>query len=275
MARRGPLVDACSRLAAIDPGWTVEFGPKEGGGWIAGADLTRPDEAPLRAVLGRIGDGMRTKNRKVIAAAFALRFGWSAAAGVGPYLVGECVPDLSLDNMSIRFDPSGFFERVSLHRPRATAIRGVVDPDPDIALVEGRADLLACLRDALFESARPVVNAMYAWSRFPARAIWGQLMSSWAAPFVLVLTRTRAVGAAEVVALTRALFDDPRPAFAMCPTFTATTSAGRPAIRERRATCCLYYRLPEGSYCPSCPLARVDESVRRARALKAAPRRPA
>jgi ferric iron reductase protein FhuF len=71
--------------------------------------------------------------------------------------------------------------------------------------------------------------------------------------------------AERIVAIATALFNDPRPFFLMRPRFYAVSSGARAQACHRRASCCIYYRLPQGSLCASCPLLPFDESVARQR----------
>jgi len=256
--RPSPFVAVFDRLRALDPSWDVALGEPEGPHWIRGTDLTAPDRGKLHDLLERIGARLETSNRKIIAAAFALRFGWSSAAAIGPYLVARCVPDLRLENVSFRFGASTLFERVALHKPRGAMLNPDVDaPHPDVTVVHDPSALRNHLRDALLANAGPVVEGLYLWSRFPRRAIWGQVFSSWAAPMTQILAHTGAATADGAVQVATAFFDDPRPVFAMRPHFYTVASDGESRAYHRRASCCLYYKLPKGSLCASCPLLLV------------------
>jgi hypothetical protein len=51
----------------------------------------------------------------MIVASFALRYGWSSGVAFAPYLLYQCVPTLTLDNVSFKFNDNALFERVALH----------------------------------------------------------------------------------------------------------------------------------------------------------------
>lgn len=259
-----PIVAVFERLRAMNPSWDVLVGDPAGPAWIRGTDLAAPDRGKLGDLLERIGGGLETSNRKVIAAAFALRFGWSSAAAIGPYLVARCVPDVRLENVSLRFGESGLFERVALHRPCGVMLREDVDAfDSRVMVVNDLEALRQQLRDILLANAAPVVDGLHAWSRFPRPALWGQVLSSWGTPMTQILTRIGATSAEATVKTATAFFDDPRPAFAMRPRFYTVLSNGERHAYHRRASCCLYYKVPRGTLCASCPLLRFDESVRK------------
>lgn len=253
--RVSPLIRAYARLRAAHPSWYVEYGPQVSDGWIAGIDLARANDGPLSAVLAQIGARMGTTNRKIVAASFALRFGWSSAAAIGPFLSSRCIPDLALPNVVLKFTEGALFERVSLLSTRATMLLADADElDDDVTLVHDTAALRNRLRGTLLASATPVVNALYRWSRFPRDALWGQVLSSWAAQFTLIPARLPSPDAHAVLAMARAFFDDPCAPFRMAPTFLPVKSDDPAEARHERASCCLYYKAPGGRYCASCPI---------------------
>jgi ferric iron reductase protein FhuF len=257
--QRGRLVRVYDELRMVHPDWYVEFGRRCGDGWIPGDALRWPDLPPFSDLLSRIGQRLMTSDRKVIAASFALRFGWSAGAAVAPYLLKSCVPDVALDKVSFKFSTQTFFEKLSLHDRDA-----IVSENPSHVLNPwARPDsaLAAALRRTLVTQADPVVHALHEWSRFSARAIWGQIASSWGAQFTSVLGHLgRHIEALEQA---RMFFDEPAFLRGMSPRFYAVTHRNRTRIYHRAASCCLYYRLPSGKYCANCPLISQAERVRR------------
>jgi len=107
----------------MHPGWYVEIGRPRGPGWITGTDLRTASAGPLHDLLWRIGDRLHTADRRTIAAAFALRYGWSAGMAIAPYMLRHCVPTITLDNVSFKFQDNTLFERVALHCPAGVMLR--------------------------------------------------------------------------------------------------------------------------------------------------------
>jgi hypothetical protein len=112
------IIGIYEQLRKLHPNWYVEFGKRAGGGWIPGKELQEPDIGAFNALLARIGQRLKTSDRKIIAASFALRFGWSAGAAVAPFLLHQCVPDIGLENVSLKFNDFTLFEKVSMHEAR-------------------------------------------------------------------------------------------------------------------------------------------------------------
>jgi hypothetical protein len=101
-----PIIAMYGELQAIRPTWYVEIGQPRSPGWIPGTALMTAREGPFHALLSRIGERLRTADRRTIAASFALRYGWSSGVAIAPYLLYHCVPKITLDNVSFKFHVS-------------------------------------------------------------------------------------------------------------------------------------------------------------------------
>jgi FhuF 2Fe-2S C-terminal domain len=230
--------------------------------WIEGADLRNAGAGPFQALLLRIGDVARTTDRRTIAASFALRFGWSSAIAIVPYLQSRWVPDVALDNVSFAFGRSTAFERAALREVRGVVVAG--DPraaDASISTVPDADALRRALRDALVTQAVPVVAALERWSGFASRGDWGQLTPAWAAQFIALADSRddqRALGP-EL----DAFFGGDDVVAAMRPRIYAVSVDGAIRLYQRRASCCRMYLLPGGSLCTSCPLVGDEERQKR------------
>lgn len=259
---RSLLVAVYEELRAFRSKWHVEIGNPRGTGWIAGTDFLTATTGRFHELLSRIGEKARTADRKTIAAAFALRYGWSSGVAIAPYLTHHCVPNIALDNLSLKFTDRTFFERVALHRPEGVILqRGGITPHPGVHVLPSDVDLLAWLRESLVRQASPIVEALHCWSGFSRKGIWGMVTSSWGAQFIHILgeiapqesglsTVRQFFAGNDVVAHTQ-------------PYFYSVTSKQVTQVYHRRATCCRYYLLPHGGYCASCPLIPQEEGVRR------------
>jgi hypothetical protein len=255
-------VDIYDRLRALNASWHVEITTPSGPGWIAGVDLRAADRGPFNELLTRIGDRSKTTDRRTIAASFALRFGWASAMAIAPYLRGQCVPDIALENVSFKFRESTFFERTAIHDARGVLIAG--DPratHPSMQTVADGDALLRALRIALVEQATPVVESLYRWSGFARKGTWGMLTSSWASQFTgLCETPTDQRGMLPVI---ETLFAGSDEAAAMQPRLHPVTYQDVTHLYQRRASCCRYYLLPQGDLCASCPLVSHDDRLAR------------
>jgi hypothetical protein len=170
-----PMIAMYQALWARHPKWYVEIGQPRGPDWIPGTALMTAGEGPFQALLARIGDRLQTADRRTIAASFALRYGWSAGVAIAPYLLYSCVPTITLDNVSFKFNENGSFERGTLHRPEGVMLpEDGMAPHPSIRWLSSPQALLEWLRTSLVQQAQPIVDALYAM-----RGIWGMITSAW------------------------------------------------------------------------------------------------
>jgi hypothetical protein len=258
----GSLVeDALRALPDIDPKWRVDIGIPDGSpGWIGGSDLGRGAEGPLPALLSRIGERLCTDDRRTVAASFSLRFGWSAWVAIVPFVVHQCVPEASLDNISLKFGANTLHERTAIHSSRGVALESDArSVHPLIRRVQDSRALLRILRAHLLTQAQPVVDALYEWSGFSKKGAWGQITSSWTSQFVNAYGRLG--DQSEALPVVESFFVGDDEMSKMRPQLHPVTLGNVTHLYQRRASCCRYYLLPQGSLCASCPLVSHEERL--------------
>jgi hypothetical protein len=250
-------------LETIEPKWRIEIGvPDDSPLWIRGEEFMRASEGPFHSLLSRIEQRFRTSDRKTVAASFALRFGWTSSAAIAPFLLHRCVPDVSLGNVSLKFREDTLFERTAIHVARGIVLRtGFEANDGGPESVADETALLESLRSSLYAQAEPVVDALYAWSGFSKKGAWGQITSSWASQFINVCDRFG--GQAQARPIVETFFAGGDILAATQPRLHPVTLANVTHLYQRRATCCRYYLLTQGSLCASCPLVSHEERMRR------------
>ena len=257
-----PVADVYDALRALNASWHVEIGRPDGAGWITGANLRDAQSGPFHELLLRIGERAGTTDLRTIAASFALRYGWTSAMAIAPYLRCHCVPDISLDNVSFRFKPSTFFERMAMHEARGTVVASDARARHDsFSTVPDDKALLRELRSALTAQATPVVEALYEWSGFARKGTWGMLTSSWAAQFTALCENRNDQRA--MLPVIEALFAGSDEVARMRPRMHPVSYGEAVHLYQRRASCCRWYLLPQGELCASCPLVSDDERVQR------------
>ncbi len=262
---RSPIVEIYAALRALNASWSVDVGRPSGSGWIAGTELRVASTGAFNELLLRIGERARTADRRTIAASFALRYGWASAMAIAPYLKYACVPDVSLENVSLKFRESTFFERTAIHEARGVMVAD--DPrafHPTITSVADRHELLRSLRSALMTQAVPVVEALHDWSGFARRGTWGMLTSSWAAHFTSLIGEGR--DQRPALSVLQAFFAGDDVVATMQPRLHEVTYLDVTHVYQRRASCCRIYLLPQMELCASCPLVSQEERLARNRA---------
>jgi FhuF 2Fe-2S C-terminal domain len=243
----------------------VDVGRPTGPGWVSGLDLSVATTGPFHDLLRRIGELACTSDRRTIAASFALRFGWSSAMAIAPYVRHRYVPDIALANVSFRFSDSTAFERAAMYEPRGIVVAGDARAaQASMATVADEAALLAELRRALVAQSTPVVDALYAWSGFARRGTWGMLTSAWASQFTALCENRH--DQRSMLPLIERLFAGHDVVADMQPRMDVVTYGPATHLYQRRASCCRYYLLPEGGLCASCPLVSDADRLARNRA---------
>jgi ferric iron reductase protein FhuF len=260
-----PMIAMYQALWARHPKWYVEIGQPRGPGWIPGTALMTAREGPFQALLARIGERLQTADRRTIAASFALRYGWSSGVAMAPYLFYSCVPTITLDNVSFKFNENGSFERVALHHPAGVMLpQDGVAPHPSIRWLSSPQTLFAWLRTSLVQQAQPVVDALYEWSHFSKRGIWGMITSAWGAQCIQIFGE---IGEQiQGLSWVRQFFAGNDVVSQMQPQFYPVTYQHVTHVYHRGASCCRYYLLRQGHYCASCPLISQEDRLRRQRA---------
>jgi hypothetical protein len=175
------------------------------------------------------------------------------------------VPDISLENISLKFKESTFFERTAIHEPRG--VMTIADPTashPAVTTVADRHALLRALRSALVSQAMPVVEALHEWSGFARRGTWGMLTSSWAAHITSLHGDSR--DQRPALPILRAFFAGDDVVAIMQPRMHEVSCQGVTHLYQRRASCCRLYLLPQHELCASCPLVSQEERLDRNRA---------
>jgi len=257
-----PVAEVYHALESLNASWRVEIGRSSGPGWLDGRDFRDATRGPFNDLLNLIGARANTTDRKTIAASFALRFGWASVMVIAPFLLFDCVPDVSLDNISLKFRESSFFEKTAVHEPRGVVVAG--DPradDPSMSTVPDHRALMHVLRDALVGQSAPMVDALFEWSGFAHRGTWGMLTSSWASQFTGLWKNRN--DQRPVAPLLDELFAGDDIVFEMRPAMHEVEYAGAIHLYQRRASCCRYYLLPQGDLCASCPLVSHEERMER------------
>jgi hypothetical protein len=260
-----PVVPIYDALRALNASWGVEVGRPSGPGWISGAALRTASTGPFNELLLRIGERQCPADRRTIAASFALRYGWASAMAIAPYLKYDCVPDVSLENISLKFRESTFFERTAIHEPRGAMVANHPAANhPMISAVVDRPALLRTLRAVLTAQAIPVVDALYEWSGFARRGTWGMLTSSWASHITSLSGDGRDQRGA--LPILRDFFAGDDVVAIMQPRLHAVTYLDTTHLCQRRASCCRIYLLPRQELCASCSLVSQEERLDRNRA---------
>ncbi|MEB3069894.1 ATP-binding cassette domain-containing protein [[Mycobacterium] vasticus] len=221
------VVSSLAQLSTVSSYFAVSTGPIPDGDWRPVAQLYN-DRELLAAAVARVGERIGAPDHRVAASTFHLGFAarlWSI--GLGGLAEHALLVDLSPDQLC--YAESGGTLR--LHLPHPVAWQGT-----------GCEPLLAdiILRDHL----APLAAAIRRLGPISHRLLLGNASAA-------VLGAARALRSASGWDLARRLCDDERLSDTICFNEAGTD--------YRRATCCLFYRTPDGGLCGDCALTHKPE----------------
>ncbi len=245
------LATAFATLEAMQPRWSIETGQPNSPGWMPGDSLRDAESGDFNQLLSIIGTRLKTQRRKVIAACFGLRFGWSSGVAFGPFLINKSVADVQLGNLSLKFSEIGLFEKTAF-RQLQTFNEGAHWQSP-----------MQQLQAALVTQAEPIVETLHQWSRFSRQGMWAQIASSWGAQCAQLLQALDRSD--ETLPFLNEFFSGSSLPVESIPRFYPVTLQGHRRYYHESASCCLYYKVSE-RYCSSCPLIDEDERLSRNKA---------
>jgi hypothetical protein len=255
-AREHPLTATLEQLAPCGIVATVD--PSPGGEFVEAAALAR-DRDRLSVPLARIGSEFGTERADICAARLIEVWTWLVAApAAGALLVASRLPDVAPQNTFISL-AGGTAEWAAAFA--SGRFYGLDADHPDAAVVADEAELLARLNASLAAQFDPLVESLNQLTRRPRRALWRGAADRVTGAF---LWAGEALGAAErggglaqrAVAMASPLHGRARTQLVQLP-------GGEAELIQVRDGCCLYYRVPGGECCASCPL--VGDSERPAR----------
>jgi hypothetical protein len=255
-----PITATFARLARS--GIPAPLGPSPGGHFVGAEGLAR-DRDQLAIALARIGSEFGTERADICAARLVELWVWLVAApAAGALLVASRLPDVAPENTLISLAGGTAEWAAAFASGRFYGLDA--DPcsaHPDAAVVTDEAALLARLNVSLAAQLDPLVESLNELARRPRRALWRGATDRLVGAF---LWAGEAVGAAERGrSLARRTVATAPPLHGRARTQLVQLAGREAELIQLRDGCCLYYRVPGGERCSSCPL--VCDSERPAR----------
>ncbi|MEL6309883.1 MAG: hypothetical protein AAFQ52_17205 [Chloroflexota bacterium] len=190
-----PLKQTLKRLdALIDQ--PVSIGKVESSGWFSPMDLMRADDETLTQFLAKQTTQHPEMDARTRGSYFIGDYSWYLPmVAIGAYLTERRVPNISPDNVCVRYSPytwhyngeSGEAERMEVRLLHGHFACLPDDPDADhpLALVmHGEAGLLGWLRSTLEAHLLPIIERIFEQTRLSRHAQWCLVADSCAAQFL-------------------------------------------------------------------------------------------
>jgi hypothetical protein len=249
------LGETIARAARLDELFGARLGAPDEDGWQPMERLCA-DDGEIERLLAALERNWSVPDRRAAGSILLYEHVWNVAAcPVACYALERRVPDVGLDNVSVRFDEEGTGTEMALATPRFAALAHapVVCGDED----ELRAWLLDRLLDAHLS---PFVDAIARRSPVARQIQRGNIATVVANVFRYLF---ELLGDRELLAEAERILADPR--LRGEAWLGAFQRDGRSIGTVVRRTCCLVYR-PTGDYCGACPL--IGEEERESRWLR-------
>jgi hypothetical protein len=250
-----PLAATFERLGAEALG--AHLAPEPEDRWRPAASLGR-DRERLRAALDAVGEELGCERSDIRGSRLIEVWAWLVAAPAAAALIAESrLPDVGAGNTLLSLSGEPHRWQVGFAATRFYAL--AADPDAahaDAVIVAGEEAQLRRLHAALSAQLAPLVEALNALTRRPRAALWrgatDRLAGAflWAGEELEQGERSREL-ARRTVALGPPLAGRARTQLVSCGEGEEWTQV--------RDGCCLYYRVPGGVSCASCPLVADSE----------------
>lgn len=270
-----PLTATLGHVGALDDDFAAALEPLEPG-WFPATALLAPGSTELAEGLVRSIARYPRAERRVSGSLFINAYSWYLpAAAIAAYLAERRVPDLSMENVALRYrtytwhedGESGEGERIDVRLLSGRFAALPDDPDaghPDAHILPDAAALRDWLRTGLEAHLGPLFEAVAAQTCLGRRAQWNLAADSLALRFLDAGRQLgdAARGQAEGLALVKAAgspLRNPKTGY-------VTVAAGGYCETFRaRGGCCLYYRVDPGENCTTCVLRAAAERDQRLR----------
>lgn len=175
------------------------------------------------------------------------------------FLVDGRVPDLSTDQLSIRFGEDRDIENLAWKGRSFAALPD--DPyaaHPDCIVLPTREALRKYMQKQLIANFTPVIESVSSYSTLGKPGLW-EIAADYAAFAFAALGEI--MGDESLGVQESRLFAEIKSKLSLRRQFISIEHIGSTHYMLERTSCCLYYQVKEGVYCHSCPHRPIDERI--------------
>ena len=257
-----PIEETFQRLASLHPdraSWLLTEKDSQPD-WLSAADLAAESSSHIEDLLARARSHYKADGFHPSA---MLWFGHYAYAieviTFACFLVEGRVPDLSSENIYLRFDQVGEVESIAWMGRSFTALPNDAGAShPDCIILPTREALREYMHGALLELFTPLIDSVSAYSSMGKPGLWG-IAADYAAYAFTALSDL--VGDESVGVEESRLFSRANSKLSVKRGFIPVEHIGMTHYLLERTSCCLYYKVEGGGYCHSCPHRPLEERI--------------
>lgn len=230
--------------------------------WVEARLLCAPGNTRVHSLVARYAEIRKTDDFLGVAAHFTHIYPrWLVRVGIGGFVLGRRVPDLSAVNTSTMFKDSGKpSKKGAIHRLRF----GLLPDDPasahpDAVVLQDEDALRQWMFARLIDDhLEPLFRELRHGIRISYNVLWGNLAAACAEAVCRLNHRGLSLSLAQKEV--GALLDALKPRLGDRASVYSLEQGGLEALFARRRSCCLKYRLGGKSKCKNCGL-RTDNEI--------------
>jgi len=255
-----PLAGTFARVSALSPHLSVHLGWREKD--MPAADLFCDPSPAFHRLLDRIRRSYQTEDGSVLASFFMNAYTWPlVSAGLSCVGVDSRLPGLRVENVAFDVREDGKITSIAFRSSRWYCLGEDQEAHhPHAEILDNREDLYKAFSSQLEDHLETVINSVGEKLPWGKRALWLTAADRCAEALMWLSKHTPSdiLAPQDVPPLYKKLFSH-----SASPLKNALTSIhfDQGGLILERGTCCLAYRLPEKSYCQSCPVGAGRENV--------------
>ena len=248
----------------------IAVGVPAGPGWTTADVIFGPDPTILRELLTAAQAMYRTTRADFAAMSVFNHYSWLVvSAALGAFLLDQLLPDLSPGNIALHRDDTGSGDQLAFVSDAVRTLAGSsAARHPAATVVPATLLDREAVRTAIEAHFAPVIAAIRAAAPLGQKALWLALADNCA--WVLMHYGSFTGDRHGLPGLVAGFLHPPGSRLRGGTSVLEIAAGGEVHRFIDRGSCCLSYKLPDGSKCAACPLRRREDRIARLKAHLAA-----
>lgn len=258
-----PIEETFAKLATLRDdrkSWLLTQTDSQSDSWLSAADLAAESSPHIKDLVKRAKSEYKSDSLRPPAMLWFGHYAYAIEVIVfACFLIERRVPDLSPENIQIRFDNAGEVDSIAWLGHKFAAL-----PDDDGAshsdciILPTREALREYMHKGLLELFTALIHSVSAYSSLGKPGLWAIAADYSAYAFTTLgdMLGSESIGVEE-----SRLFSETKSKLSVKRSFIPIEHIGTTHYLLDRTSCCLYYKVDGGGYCHSCPHRPMDERI--------------